>query len=152
MGFCPFNDVAVGAVRALTRGTSRTSIVDYDLVLRQPVVSGFDVFRLALTLFSAGLTSTCATRLVAWWCPRRLVCWDDCVAASSGGCSLWGCLVAVVEGGYDLITMEVCLIETVRVMSGATPLPQPMASGSFERADAALDVGHFVEAPFWPGL
>jgi hypothetical protein len=63
-----------------------------------------------------------------------------------------GCLVAVVEGGYDLITMETCLIETVRVMSGATPLPQPMASGSFECVDAALDVGHFVEAPFWPGL
>jgi acetoin utilization deacetylase AcuC-like enzyme len=213
MGFCLFNNVAVGAAHALARGTSRIAIVDYDvhhgngtqwmfyddprvvyisthqypfypgtgaatdvgtdagtgftlnvpleagagdadydLVFQQAVMPVLDAFRPELILLSAGydahardplggmLVSTAGyTGMTA-----RLQ------AASDDHCG--GRLVAVTEGGYDLTALKACLTETVRVMSGPTPSPKPVAPGSSERAEAALEVVRLAQAPFWPGL
>ena len=213
MGFCLFNNVAVGAAHALARGVSRVAIVDYDvhhgngtqwmfyddprvlylsthqypfypgtgaatdvgtdagagftlnvpleagagdadydLVFRQAVVPVLELFRPDLILLSAGydahtrdplggmLLSTAAfTGMTA----RLQAVADACCE---------GRMVAVTEGGYDLVALDACLTATLRVMAGPTPSPEPTAPGSSERAEAALESVRSAQATFWPGL
>lgn len=124
---------------------------DYDHVYREVVEPVLESYRPELLLLSAGfdahandplggmLVSTAGYTLMT----VRLQ------AVSDRYCE--GRMVAVTEGGYDLAALEACLTETLRVMSGPTPRPEP-AAGPFERAASALEAVRSAQAPFWPGL
>tara|TARA_B100001123_G_scaffold58134_1_gene62506 strand:+ start:10794 stop:11816 length:1023 start_codon:yes stop_codon:yes gene_type:complete len=64
-----------------------------------------------------------------------------------------GRMVAVTEGGYDLVALRECLADILLVMS--TPsgnLAQPPAGSPPERAQAALEAVKAAQASFWPAL
>ncbi len=213
MGFCLFNNVAVGAAHALARGTSRIAIVDYDvhhgngtqwmfyddprvvyvsthqypfypgtgaatdvgtdagtgftlnvpleagagdadydLVFRRAVMPVLEAFRPELILLSAGFDAHARDPLGGMLVSTAgyTAMTSRVQAAADTHCG--GRLVAVTEGGYDLTALKACLTETLRVMSGPTPTPEPTPPGSVERAEAALEVVRRAQAPFWPGL
>ena len=213
MGFCLFNNVAVGAAHAMARGTSRIAIVDYDvhhgngtqwmfyddprvvyisthqypfypgtgaatdvgtdagtgftlnvpleagagdadydLVFQQAVIPVLDAFRPELILLSAGYDAHARDPLGGMLVSTAGYTGMTARLQAAADVHCGGRLVAVTEGGYDLTALKACLTETVRVMSGPTPSPEPVAPGSSERAEVALEVVRLAQAPFWPGL
>ena len=125
---------------------------DYDVIQREIVVPVLESFNPELLLLSAGYDAhardplggmNVSTEGYSRMTTRLLSVADTC-------CD--GRFVAVTEGGYDLMALDECLTETLRLMAESTPPTLSVVSGTTDRADAALRGVLAAQSSFWPGL
>ena len=125
---------------------------DYDVILREIVVPVLEAFDPDLLLVSAGYDAhardplggmNVSTEGYSRMTTRLRSVADTC-------CD--GRFVAVTEGGYDLMALDECLTETLRVIAEAATPSLPAVSGATGRADAALRAVLAAQSSFWPGL
>ncbi len=125
---------------------------DYDLVFAELIVPVLEAFRPELLLLSAGFDAHHRDPLAS-----MRVSTDGFAAIVTrmwhlAARSCQGRLVAVTEGGYDLVALAGGLDATIEVLSVPPPEALEAMQGDHARGREVSDLVRSVLGPYWPGL